>query len=187
MELECVLLGLISMHDGVTGYELNRIMRDSTGYLISTSLSHIYPALKKLREQGLVSAQDIPIKNRLAKKVYRTTPAGEEALWDWLTRPIEENALDARPFYLKMAFSPLMSKQTILGHLDREIKRLEQYHQELERNIQLEMEYLDKKKFNPEKAALLWGGINLVTTQIDALRLSWLKDWSEKIDSQLID
>ena len=56
MELEYVLLGLIRLHQGVTGYELNRIIKESTGYLLSASLSHIYPTLKrKLHERGLVS------------------------------------------------------------------------------------------------------------------------------------
>jgi len=185
MVLENVLLGLIYMHNDVTGYELNRIMRESTGYLLSASLSHIYPALKRLHELGLVSYQDFPIKNRPAKKIYTITPAGEGALQAWLSEPVEENVLDARPFYLKMAFSPLMDKDIILAHIDREIERLEQYHRTMERDIQKEMNYLDKSKFDRSKASLLWGGINQVTIQADAMRLAWLKDWRGQIEVEL--
>jgi DNA-binding PadR family transcriptional regulator len=187
MELECVLLGLIIMHQGVTGYELNRIIQDSTGYLISTSLSHIYPSLKKLHDRGLVTFQDLPIKNRLSKKIYHITPSGERALHEWLTKPVEEKALDAKPFYLKMAFSPLMTKQTILEHIDREIDRLEGYHLEKERDIRIEVDYLDKSKYDLKKAEILWGGINQVSTKIDAMRLAWLKDWRQKIELEIKD
>jgi DNA-binding PadR family transcriptional regulator len=187
MELDSVLLGLISMHKGISGYELNTIMQESTGYLLSASLSHIYPALRRLNERDLVSYQDFPIKNRLSKKIYNITPAGEAVLQKWLRKPVEEDVLDAKPFYLKMAFSPLMDKGTILAHIDREILRLEQYHRTLERDIQKEMDYLDKQTFDRKKAALLWGGINQVTTRTDAMRLAWLKEWRVVVEKEIKD
>jgi DNA-binding PadR family transcriptional regulator len=187
MELEFVLLGLISMHMGVTGYELNRIMRESTGYLVTASLSHIYPSLNRLHERGLVSFHDLPIKNRLAKKVYQITPAGQQALQEWLCEPIEENALDFKPFCLKMSFSVLMAKSTILDHIDREIHRLEQNHMEKERGIQVEVDYLNKEGVDRLKAELLWGGINQVLVQTTALHLAWLKEWRHSIEQGLIE
>ncbi len=185
MELEAVLLGLISMHGGVSGYDLNRIMRESTGYLVSASLSHIYPSLKKLHDLGWVTFEDLPIKNRLAKKIYSITPAGERQLQDWLKMPVGENYLDFRPFLLKMSFSPIMEKPVILEHVDREIVRLTKYHDELERDIQVELEYLDKGKFNLTKAELLWNGINKVGKRLASERLAWLKEWRNAIDQNI--
>ena len=124
MELENILLGLISMHQGATGYELNRIMRESTGYLMPAALSHIYPALRRLRDKGLVTYHQVPMKNRPSKKVYQITDAGIQRLQVWLQEPIESR-ISFQPFLLKMAFSPLMTKETILGHIDREIATLE--------------------------------------------------------------
>lgn len=184
MELECVLLGLISMHPGVTGYELNRIMRESTGYLVA-SLSHIYPALRRLHERGLVKFDDMPIKNRLAKKMYNITPAGEIALREWLAQPVEARELDVRPFLLKMAFSPLMNKETILAHMDREISRLEGYHLNLERGIDVEVAYLDKTKVDPARAGLLWSGLNRISVRADVERLAWLKEWRAELARDL--
>ena len=151
MELENVLLGLISMHQGVTGYELNRIMRESTGYLVSASLSHIYPSLRKMTEEGLLIYKALPQKNRPDKKVYQITIAGEKILQKWLRKPIPDNPLDFKPFLLKMAFSPLMPKETILEHVGREIERLERNHREKERDIRLEVEYLDTAKYDQKK------------------------------------
>ena len=101
MELDFALLGLIRLHQGVTGYELNRMIRESTGYLMSASLSHIYPALERLHRQGQVSYQVVPMKNRPSKKVYQITRAGDEKLQGWLEAPIEA-ILDFKPFCLKM-------------------------------------------------------------------------------------
>ncbi len=174
------------MRPGVTGYELNRIMRESTGYLVA-SLSHIYPALRRLHERGLVTFSDVPIKNRLAKKMYVITAAGEEALRAWLTQPVEARELDARPFLLKMAFSPLMDKATILAHMDREIARLEHYHLDVERGIDVEIDYLDKTNIDPARAGLLWSGLNRITVRADVERLGWLKEWRAALERALVE
>ena len=185
MELENVLLGLIRLHSGVTGYELNAIIHESTGYMMSASLSHIYPSLRKLHERGLVSYTDLPIKNRLAKKIYEITPAGEQALQEWLRTPIEESEMDFRPFMLKMSFSPLMSKETILQHIDREIARRESVLQEKDRDTRLELDYLDKSTIDPSRAEFLWKGINQVGRQTSHLHLAWLKEWRQSIEECL--
>lgn len=185
MELDCVLLGLIKMHKGLTGYELKQIMQESTGYLISASLSHIYPSLRKLHESGLVSFQDLPIKNSLAKKIYFITPIGEQVLHEWLCKPIEENELNFKPFYLKMAFSPLMSKGTILEHIDREIKHLELIHRERERDIKVEVDFINHEEYDLEKAELLWNGLSRMMCTAYASQLSWLIEWRQTIEQKI--
>jgi DNA-binding PadR family transcriptional regulator len=186
MELDFVLLGLIRLHQGVTGYELNRVIKESTGYLLSASLSQIYPSLRKLHDQGLVSYSDIPLKNRPSKKVYLITPTGDEALRAWLEAPVS-SGLDFKEFCLKMSFSPLMKKETILRHIDREIV----YHDELRQargpGIQVEVDYLDKERFNRPRAELLWDGIYQVQFQTEALRIAWLKDWRQVVEKELED
>ena len=184
MELDLVLLGLIRLHQGVTGYELNRITRESTGYLLSASLSHIYPALKRLHQQGLVAYSKVPMKNRPNKKVYQITPAGDQALQTWLEAPVG-NSLDFKPFCLKMAFSPLMTKTTILKHIEREIANREAMRQERGRGIHVEVDYLDKENFDRPKAELLWDGIFQVHTLTEDLRIAWLKEWHQTVEQNL--
>jgi PadR family transcriptional regulator, regulatory protein AphA len=186
MELDLALLGLIRLHQGVTGYELNRIIRESTGYLMSASLSHIYPALKRLHDRGLVSYIDTPLKNRPSKKVYMITAAGDTELQAWLEVPVE-SSLDFKPFCLKMAFSPLMRKETILQHIDREIACRESLRQQREPGIQVEVDYLDKEQFNRPRAELLWDGLYQVQSQTETLRVAWLKDWRKQLEHELKD
>ena len=186
MEFENILLGLIRLHQGVTGYELNRIIRESTGYLMSASLSHIYPSLKRLHEKGLVTYIDSPMKNRPTKKIYHITQAGDEALQAWLEAPVEAN-LDFRPFCLKMAFSPLMRKETILQHIDREITCREKLREAREPGIQVEVDYLDKERFNRPRAEILWESLYQVQFQTEALRVAWLKEWRKKIELEIME
>ncbi len=186
MELDNVLLGLIRLHQGVTGYELNRIIRESTGYLMSASLSHIYPALKRLNDKGLVTFVDSPMKNRPTKKIYHITPAGDEELQNWLEMPLYPN-LDFKPFCLRMAFSPLMKKETILRHIDREIRSRESLRQVREPGIQVEVNYLDKERLNQPRAEMLWESIYQVQLQTEELRIEWLKEWRRKVNAELME
>jgi DNA-binding PadR family transcriptional regulator len=185
MELENVLLGLICLHQKVTGYELNRIIQDSTGFLMSASLSHIYPSLRRLHDKGLVEYTNEPIKNRPAKKIYQINPAGEAALHEWLKVPIEESEMDFRPFMLKMAFSPLMSKETILDHIDREISRREHSLLVNDRGNRVEMDFIDRSAIDPAKAEFLWSEIYRVGVESSHLRLEWLRAWREKVQKKL--
>jgi DNA-binding PadR family transcriptional regulator len=186
LDLEFALLGLLRLHQGVTGYELNRIIKESTGYMLSASLSHIYPTLRKLHDRGLVSYNDIPMKNRPNKKVYLITAAGDTILQTWLEASIE-SGLDFKAFCLKMAFSPLMSRETILAHIDREIAYRAGMGHQREPGIQVEVDYLDKVKFNRPRAELLWDGLYQVQLQTEVLRLAWLKEWRKQVEENLKD
>lgn len=101
-----VILGLIGLHPGVTGYELRAIIERSTGYFFSASLSQIYPVLKGLLDEGLVSVEDNSGNGGRWRKQYTVTEAGERAHREWLASPISyENSLsDFRTFLLRYTF-----------------------------------------------------------------------------------
>jgi len=184
MELEYALLGLIRLHQGASGYELNRMIKVSTGNFLSASLSHIYPTLNRLHAQGLVSYKNIPLKNRPTKKIYMITNQGEAKLNIWLEEPID-GSVDFEAFSLKMAFSPLMKKKTILFHVDREIAYREELRLKSKRGIFIEVDYLDKEAFNLTRAELLWNSIFLIHQQTEDLRIAWLKEFRQSVETVL--
>jgi DNA-binding PadR family transcriptional regulator len=184
MDLEYAILGLIRMHQGVSGYELNQMIKVSTGDFLSASLSHIYPALKRLHDQGLVSYDNIPLKNRPTKKVYKITEQGEAILNAWLEEPAE-SSLDFKAFCLKLAFSPLMKKETILFHVDREIAYREGLRTQRKRGRFIEINDVNREKINLTRAELLWNSIHLVHLQTEELRLAWLKEFRQSVETVL--
>src|SRR3990172_11360973 len=86
MSLRSVLLVLLSREPN-TGYGVGRLLHHEAHHLWDARLQQIYGEFAKLQEEGLVDAQAIAMSNRPAKKVYSLTPAGEEALDEWLARP----------------------------------------------------------------------------------------------------
>ena len=54
-----VILGMLKL--GVpTGYDIKKVIDDSTRFFWTASFGQIYPELKKLRKAGLVRAKDEP-------------------------------------------------------------------------------------------------------------------------------
>jgi PadR family transcriptional regulator AphA len=77
-----VLLGLLASKP-LSGYDIKRVVDRSTRFFWAASYGQIYPELKRLEEEGLVEGEDRPNGGR-SRRVYKLTPAGREALVEWL-------------------------------------------------------------------------------------------------------
>ncbi|WP_051215653.1 PadR family transcriptional regulator [Granulicoccus phenolivorans] len=84
MSLRHAILGVLTARP-MTGYELSQFLASSTGWLWSATHSQIYPALAKLREQGLIEGIEGVRGESLRKVEYRITEAGERELVTWLS------------------------------------------------------------------------------------------------------
>jgi DNA-binding PadR family transcriptional regulator len=82
-----VILGMVSVHPR-SGYEIKAAVDESTRRFWAASYGQIYPELKRLSEQGLVTGIDAPRGGR-KRTVYTITDAGMERLKEWLRRPPE--------------------------------------------------------------------------------------------------
>ena len=77
-----VILGFLSLGPR-SGYDIKTVVDRSTRFFWAASYGQIYPELRRLEEEGLVEGEDQPNGGR-SRRVYRLTPAGREALQDWL-------------------------------------------------------------------------------------------------------
>ena len=78
----CVILGMIAR--GVrSGYEIKQLVDKSTRHFWAASYGQIYPELRRLEGEGLITGRPDPSGAR-AKVVYELTAEGERALQDWL-------------------------------------------------------------------------------------------------------
>lgn len=82
-----VVLGILSWRPR-TGYEIKQLVDRSTQFFWSASYGQIYPELKRLEGQGLLSGRSDP-RDARNRRVYSLTPRGEEVLRDWMERPPE--------------------------------------------------------------------------------------------------
>jgi DNA-binding PadR family transcriptional regulator len=115
MSLPHALLGLIAARPS-TGYELTKTFERSLAHAWSARHSQIYPALAKLREQGLIAQR---AEGPRGRKIYEITDAGLGEMRRWLieTEPERSNRNQA---ILRAFFLWLMPPEEAEAYLRRE-------------------------------------------------------------------
>ena len=109
------LLGVLSLGPK-SGYEMRQMMERSTANFWSESFGQIYPALKSMVKDGLVTVEDKSGGAR-AKKIYRLTDAGERRLRRWLGLPVKaqvrRNELLLKVFFGDQALRGAIAAQVV--------------------------------------------------------------------------
>jgi DNA-binding PadR family transcriptional regulator len=170
---ELAILGLVA-DEPRHGYEIERVieergMRDWT----EVGFSSIYYLLKKLERAGYVESELEEAARGPARKVYRASPSGEEAL--------RTGVLDALSVP-KRCYLPL---QLGLSHLPgiptgEAIAALGQYHDALaERRAYVSERWQRQKPLPLFVEAMFEHSLTMIEAE-----LSWVKDFIEKLEVQ---
>jgi DNA-binding PadR family transcriptional regulator len=91
MDVKFPILGFL-MESEMTGYDLKRRFQDPVGFFYRASDGSLYPALKKLAADGLVTMRT-ERRGRRARKIYAITERGRERFLAMLREP-------AQPLYV---------------------------------------------------------------------------------------
>ena len=86
MDVQSVLLGFL-MKKSMTGYDLKKAFSISFSFFSGISYGSIYPALKKMENQGMISKRLEIQDGAPNRKVYTITEAGRRAFLDCLRAP----------------------------------------------------------------------------------------------------
>jgi len=111
-----VILGMIALGKR-TGYDIKQLVDASTRFFWAASYGQIYPELRRLEQQGLVSSRPEPSGSR-ARTVYELTGPGEAALREWLRAPGEPLYELRDEGFLKLFFSGAAGPSTAPDQLD---------------------------------------------------------------------
>lgn len=141
MTLRSALLALLSSGP-LTGYDVAKHFSSSVGHVWHAPDSQIYPELRKMLAEGLLSSQSVPWGTRGATKTeYALTPDGEDALREWQSQPLAY-VRDRDPARLKAAYfewaPPGVAAQQLRAHIAHyEEQRLQTLHmiEALERRV----------------------------------------------------
>jgi PadR family transcriptional regulator AphA len=109
-----VILGALSLGPR-SGYEIKQLVDRSTRFFWAASYGQIYPELRRLEADGLISGASEPRGER-RRIVYQLTPDGREALRDWLLDP--ESLIEIRDEgLLKLFFADVLEPSEALALL----------------------------------------------------------------------
>jgi PadR family transcriptional regulator, regulatory protein AphA len=170
-----VILGMLKL--GVaTGYDIKKAIDTSTRFFWGASFGQIYPELRRLREAGLVKGKDDP-RGRVRRTFYSLTPAGEQALHEWLT-DTESFTFEMRDEgLLRLFFGDALSRGEVVANL-----RAQQGFLELILARFREIEVDARTGFAAEDQLYpylsLQYGIGLIT---------WMRDWCAQTAERLAE
>ena len=135
--LKYAILGLIN-RETMTGYDLMKVFNMELVNFWYAKHSQIYPELKKLTDEGMITFETLPEGDKLRKKIYSITEKGKQDFQNWL---LQQDLLEPTPkdiFRLKAYFIESMSNEEILAHF---YYQLEQRQEKLSKH-QTNMEIL---------------------------------------------
>jgi DNA-binding PadR family transcriptional regulator len=130
MDVQSVLLGFL-MNTSMTGYDLKKAFSISFSFFSGLSYGSIYPALKKMEIQGLVSKR-IEIQDGAPnRKIYTITDAGRVAFLDSLRSPMTPEQPKS-PLLMKLFFFAHLSPEERHAIADMYLKSIEELRGQLE-------------------------------------------------------
>jgi DNA-binding PadR family transcriptional regulator len=130
MDVPSIILGFL-MRGSMTGYELKQYFSISFSFFSGLSYGSIYPALRRMEEQGLVTMQRERQQRTPDRKVYTITEKGREVYGEALRAPfILETGKS--PFLMKLFFFADLSPEERVAMVRSHAEAVQQQQQRLQ-------------------------------------------------------
>ncbi len=117
MSLEHAILGFLN-YKPFSGYDLKKVFDTSVRHFWTADQSQIYRTLNQLTEKGWVEVEKVDQENRPARKDYRITELGREALQEWLITPLPVRGTRSASL-IQVFFAGQLSDEEILEMFER--------------------------------------------------------------------
>lgn len=120
--LKYALLGMLNKQD-MTGYELMKLFEGALAEFWSVKHSQIYPELKRLTEEGMVTYTVEISGSVLEKKLYSITELGRQDFMNWLGQTHKMKATPKEEFRLQLFYSSALSPERQVYILEDQLKQ----------------------------------------------------------------
>ena len=97
------VLGVLS-YGPSTGYEIRKLLSETTSHFWKESYGQIYPTLEELRNEGLIEVVEHDTRGRETRR-FTILPAGEAELREWIRSPTVQLKPGRNELLLKLFFA----------------------------------------------------------------------------------
>jgi PadR family transcriptional regulator AphA len=102
----------------MSGYDIRRFLRSLSWLIESPSFGTIYPTLRALREDGLVTVEVISRQDKPPRKIYTITEPGRQVLQEWVEQPLVPDA-SLKAFVMRLVLANSFSRTGLIAHLEQ--------------------------------------------------------------------
>jgi len=161
-----------------SGYEMRQFMLESTDYFWQESDASMYPMLRLLEQEGMITGKSELVGKR-ERKIFEITQKGKDEFLTWMAKPADKENRRSE-FLLKIFLGATVSKEEIIKQLTLRQQKVRESKKRFER---IEVDALsDVADEHPHKLfwhmALRYGMIS-----VDA-ELRWLDECFEILDKK---
>lgn len=110
------------MDESLSGYEMGALIKQSTSNFWQESDASIYPTLKLMLSEGLVSSESQFVGKR-RKEIFSITDKGKQAFLEWFKRPPDPD-VHREEFLLKLFFTDASNEKFMRSHCQARLKDL---------------------------------------------------------------
>jgi len=167
-----LILGLLTQQP-MSGYDIKRSLKSLSWLVDSPSFGSIYPTLRALREDDLVTVEVAPRQGKPPRKIYTITEAGRLALREWMDQPVAPDA-SLKTFVIRLILANNFSHTGLIAHLQQRRSQVAAHHATLKQIA----EALDGTMDSGQHLAFAYG-LALATTE-----LAWLDSTLEQLSQQ---
>ncbi|MCI0434473.1 MAG: PadR family transcriptional regulator [Gemmatimonadetes bacterium] len=158
----------------MTGYDLKKAMDSSTQSFWHARLSQIYPTLKALEADGLITSRVEDQVGKPARRVYRIGPRGREALVSWLVEPVERAEPGKSTALLKLFFSGSLERDDILRHLRAQLAARRAELARLREEVKPRLAAAVKSS-GLEREGMMWELVRELGERVQGTYVEWLE------------
>ena len=137
-----VILGFL-LHESMSGYEIGEMIEQSTSNFWHESDASIYPTLKLLAKEKLVTSKVEHVGKR-KKEVFTITAKGKKTFFEWFKRAPDRD-LHREEFLLKLFFTDETTEKEMQKHSKEKLQELKKLHEEYKKIEKLLKKELPKK------------------------------------------
>ena len=141
VSLRYLILGLLARQP-MSGYDIKRFLHGLSWLIGSPSSGSLYPVLRSLLQEGLVTVETIPSVDRPPKKTYSITQAGEQMLDAWMDQPVASSP-PLKAFVMRLLLAPSLPHARLVAHLEQRRAQAATHHAALKRATGIAPEKLD--------------------------------------------
>lgn len=116
------VLGLLSIGE-VSGYDINKFIKEHLSFFWKESFGQIYPTLKRLKDNSLIKER-VGMPDYRGRKVYSITDKGRDFLTSYLEKTPDDEVI-RNELLLKLFLASNCKEETIKSHIENELKRRE--------------------------------------------------------------
>ena len=171
VNLNFFILGLLAQKP-MSGYDIKRFMK-SLGWLIgSPGGGSLYPVLRALLQEDLVTVEVIPGLDRPPRKIYSITGAGRQALQSWIQQPVVAST-SLKAFVMRLLLADSYTQSGLLAHLQQRRAQVSAHHATLAEGAG----NLDERSSLGQRGAIEYG-LALARAELDWLDSTreWLSE-----------